>query len=235
MRDISLDQPIAHGRICDVYDWDDDHVLKLFHNWFQREDIEHELKISRAVYSSGVKTPAVGEMILGQGRVGLLYQRVDGKSMFEILLSKPWRIFAYARLFAKLHFQMHATIFQSNDIPSQKGKLERRIKYIDSLPSQLKTSLLGTLTSLPEGNRGCHGDFHPGNVLVTDKGGLVIDWIDAARGNPLADVARTSILLQGMAENQVPSLLLKNFIWIFHTPYLRNYIRLHPFDTKEYR
>ena len=45
MKEISLDKPIAHGRTADVYDWDDGHILKLFHNWFELENIEYELKI----------------------------------------------------------------------------------------------------------------------------------------------------------------------------------------------
>lgn len=39
-------------------------------------------------------------------------------------------------------------------------------------------------------------DFHPDNVLLAARGPVIIDWPDATRGQPLADVARTSLLLR---------------------------------------
>ena len=52
---------------------------------------------------------------------------------------------------------------------------------------------------LPPGDRLCHGDYHPQNVLGTLKAPVIIDWGDASRGAPSADVARTLLLLR-MAE-----------------------------------
>jgi aminoglycoside/choline kinase family phosphotransferase len=34
-----------------------------------------------------------------------------------------------------------------------------------------------------------HGDFHPGNAMLTDGRVVIIDWSDAAVGNPLVDLA----------------------------------------------
>ncbi len=41
----------------------------------------------------------------------------------------------------------------------------------------------------------CHGDLHPSNVILTDDGPMIVDWFDACRGEPVAEVARTSLLL----------------------------------------
>jgi aminoglycoside phosphotransferase (APT) family kinase protein len=38
--------------------------------------------------------------------------------------------------------------------------------------------------------------MHPGNVLMTDHGPVVIDWITAGAGPPSADVARSILLLR---------------------------------------
>jgi aminoglycoside phosphotransferase (APT) family kinase protein len=40
-----------------------------------------------------------------------------------------------------------------------------------------------------------HLDLHPGNVILTASGPMVIDWPNAARGDPLADVAYTWVIL----------------------------------------
>ena len=235
MKNISLDTPIARGRTADVYDWDDGHILKLFHNWFPLEDIRYELKIARAVHASGVKSPAVGEMIQVEGRNGLIYQRVAGEPMLGMFRRRLWMVFAYARIFARLHAQMHESVFDA-DVPTLHGKLQYRIERLDGLPGSLKSALLNVLRSQPEADRVCHGDFHPANLLIAGDDANVIDWIDASRGNPLADVARTSIILTGAVESaQISRRLFKMFVKLFHSIYLREYFRLRPGGHAEYR
>jgi len=63
------------------------------------------------------------------------------------------------------------------------------------LPLELRVALLNHLEQLPDGTALCHGDFHPENVLVAQDGVYVIDWPNATRGNPVADIARTTLLV----------------------------------------
>jgi aminoglycoside phosphotransferase (APT) family kinase protein len=96
--------------------------------------------------------------------------------------------------------------------------------------------LLDALHSQPEADRVCHGDFHPANLLISGNEANIIDWIDASRGNPLADVARTSIILRGAVENaQVSNPLLKMLVKLFHSIYLSQYFRLRQGGREEYR
>ena len=235
MKAIPLDKPLARGRTAAVYDWDEGHVLKLFHNWFEFQNIEYEFKVAQAVYDSGVKAPAVRELIQVQGRNGLIYERVTGESMLDLFQRKPWKMFTYARLLAKLHAQMHESVFNGEGIPLQRKRLQNKISHADALSALLKTSLLNALASLPDGNRVCHGDFHPANVLLSGNDARVIDWMDAARGNPLADVARTSIIFLGAAETEeLPNPFVKALVKIFHSIYLSHYFRLRPGGTDEY-
>jgi Ser/Thr protein kinase RdoA (MazF antagonist) len=234
MTNLPLSQPFARGRTADVYAWDEDTVLKLFHNWFSLEDIEYELKIARAVHTSGVKSPVVRELIQVDGRNGLVYERVSGEPMLTMFQRKPWMVFSHAHTLAKLHAQMHECSFKA-DMPKQHRKLQRKIQDVSVLPVLVKASLLRALEELPDDNKVCHGDFHPANVLLTDTDSTIIDWIDATSGNPLADVARTSIILLGAAaSSQVPNLMLKLFVRVFHAAYLREYFRLRPHKHDEY-
>jgi Ser/Thr protein kinase RdoA (MazF antagonist) len=217
-----------------VYDWDEGHILKLFHTWFPREDIEYEFKIARAVHASGVTSPAVRELIQVEGRDGLIYERVAGESMLAMFRHRLWMVFRYARIFATLHAQMHKSIFEA-DVPTLHGRLYDRIQRLDVLPTSLKNSLLDALRSQPEADRVCHGDFHPANLLIDGNNARVIDWIDASRGNPLADVARTSIILRGAIEGkQISNAFLKWFVKSFHSIYLDHYFRLRPGGEEEY-
>lgn len=235
MKEITLNRPFARGRTADIHAWEDGCVLKLFHNWFSREDIEYEQRIARAVHASGVKTPAVGDLVQVEGRNGLVYEHVKGVSMLEMFQQKPWRVIQLGRTLAQLHAQMHECVFDA-DVPLQRKKLQHKIKSANALPVYLKPKLLDLLESLPDGDRVCHGDFHPANVLINSGSATVIDWIDASRGNPLADVARTSIITLGaVASSQIPQPVLKVFVRVFHAAYLKHYFRLRPGGEDEYR
>ena len=52
-----------------------------------------------------------------------------------------------------------------------------------------------------------HGDLHPGNILLTASGPVVIDWEGASVGARDADVATTWLLLETADADDVPRLL----------------------------
>jgi hypothetical protein len=58
---LSLSQPIATGCTSDIHSWQEGQLLKLFHNWFELENIEYEARIVWVVHTSRVSIPAVGE------------------------------------------------------------------------------------------------------------------------------------------------------------------------------
>jgi uncharacterized protein (TIGR02172 family) len=233
MTQIRLDKPLARGRTADVYEWDDETVLKLFHDWFDLENVEYEFELARAVNASGVKSPLAKEIVNMEGRNGLFYERVHGESMLATLMRKPWKVMDYARILARLHAQMHECVFDAT-IPAQRKRLENKINHTDALSTALKEALLKDLRSLPDGDRVCHGDFHPANVLISREGATVIDWIDSSRGNPLADVARTTIILRGAAVTSA-NRFLRFLIKTAHAMYLQEYFRLRPNGEDEYR
>jgi Ser/Thr protein kinase RdoA (MazF antagonist) len=229
-----LGRPIAYGRTAEIYPWQEGEVLKLFYDWFELGDIEYEARIARAIHAGGLPIPAVGEIVRVNDRHGLVYQRVDGDPMWMNLFLKPWRVFQYARRTADLHAEMHASAIQA-DIPSQRQKLVSKIRHSETLPAQLRSKALAVLETMPGGDRLCHGDFHPGNILMTAQGEIIIDWIDASRGNPLADLARTSILALGAVNCQIQNSVQKVFMRIFHAAYIRDYFKRCPGGEDEYK
>jgi len=230
----NIGKPIARGRTAEIYAWGDGQVLKLFYEWFGMENIQYELKIARAVESSGLPVPPVGEIIHINNRCGLTYYRVDGISMLEMISLKPWYIIRYARRMAELHAEMHASTIQA-DIPALHKRLMYKINENEVLSPDQKSKVLTALEAMPGGNRLCHGDFHPDNIMVTGEDDVIIDWIDASSGNPLADVARTTIISIGALEsNQIRNPLMKVAARSFHAIYLRRYFSLRSGGEGEY-
>jgi uncharacterized protein (TIGR02172 family) len=218
-----------------VYAWGTNQVLKLYHDWFGLEDIRYEQRMAQAVQASGLSVPAVGEIVQVNGRNGLIYQRVEGSLMWDALARKPWRMFHFARRTAELHVDLHGVVAPTS-LPDQKRRLQRKIELARALPEGLRQRALDVLDELPLGDRICHGDFHPGNILLTGRGEVVIDWIDVTRGNPLADLARSSILALGAASTaQVPQAALRANLRLFHTLYLWHYFHLHAGGYAEYQ
>ncbi|MHC5034553.1 MAG: phosphotransferase family protein [Planctomycetota bacterium] len=223
---------IAEGRTAEIYAWGEGRVLKLFRDWFPPDAVEHEARVARAVHAGGMAVPAAGDVVEMGGRRGLVYERVEGPSMWEWLRSQPWRILRCARLLAQLHAGMHATVVPG--LPSQRLRLTEKIEAAAALPSELRDAALDSLSGMPEGDRLCHGDFHPGNILMAARGPVIIDWIDATSGNPLADVARTWVI---MSETTAPGSPLSwwrrlTIRWLCGA-YRRRYLQLCARDREE--
>ncbi len=230
-----LGKPLAIGRTAEIYTWGDGQVLKLFFDWFDLENIQFEQSMAQAVHAAGLPVPEAGEVLQINGHNGLIYERVVGENIWEVLIKRPWRLFALAHQTAQLHADMHANTLHL-DLPPQRRRLERKFDATDLLLSPLKQACLDALSTLPDGDSICHGDFHPGNILFSSGHAVIIDWIDASRGNPLADVARTSILNLGAAtSSQVPITTLKVLVRLFHSVYLSRYFQLRPGGKAEYR
>lgn len=246
---LDLGQPIGYGRTAEIYAWHETQILKLFYDWFELENIEHEAWISRTIHASGLPTPAVGEIIRIRDRYGLIYERIYGESMWKMVQHKPWNALRYARRCAEFQAAIHSITIPM-DLPSQRRILEHNIQRADTLSAHLQSKALTILEAMPDGDRLCHGDFWPGNILVSAQGERIIDWIHASYGNPLADLAWTTNLTLGFTKTSqakrpflsyspskfraIKNSLLQFFCRVCFPAYLNYYFKLCPGDREEY-
>jgi uncharacterized protein (TIGR02172 family) len=227
-------KPLARGRTAEIFAWREGWVVKLFYPWVDAETIDYEAHMAALVQSSGLPVPAAGEIVRVNGRIGLLYERIEGLPMWpDGLAAAPWRIFRYARCTAELHAQVHDRSIASS-FPIQRQRLMDKLHQAKALPNSLRAGVLAALQYLPDGDRLCHGDFHPANILLSGRGKIIIDWVDATLGNPLADVARTSVLVLGAAACQIQGTIQKTLVRMFHSAYLHHYFSLKPGGEEEY-
>lgn len=128
----------------------------------------------------------------GQGY--LVMDRLAGPTMLKSALTHPQRIGSYGHLLAQLHIQLH------------------RIEA----PAWLTTE------AAVRGDCLLHRDLHPLNVLMTKKGPVVIDWANAARGDPAYDVADAWVLF---ATAEVPGNSLARWLaTMARRIFLRNFL-----------
>ncbi|MBN1287750.1 MAG: phosphotransferase [Anaerolineae bacterium] len=225
---------IGRGRTADVFAWDDGRALKLFADWMPAGAVQREADLGRKVHETGLPVPAVYGVVEVDGRRGIVYERVEGPTMIGMFGKRPWLGGKLARTLAELQAATHAQ--KVSGFPSRREYFARRTRATDALSADQKEHILQALHALPDDNALCHGDLHPENVLMTARGPVIIDWIDATQGHPLADVARTWMMLtmsQGTEETPALVLLLiKLFRSLFCRAYMQRYLTLRPEATR---
>jgi aminoglycoside phosphotransferase (APT) family kinase protein len=64
---------------------------------------------------------------------------------------------------------------------------------------QTRLHALPPRTSTNTRSRTLHGDLHPGNVMLTSRGPVVIDWRNTTEGPPELDVALSAVIMAQVA------------------------------------
>jgi aminoglycoside phosphotransferase (APT) family kinase protein len=149
--------------------------------------------------------------------------------MLNAILEKPYRFPHFSRQMADLHLQMH--VRDARNLEPVTERLAGKIRAVQAFDGETKNTLLKHLFSLPQDTKLLHGDFHPDNIMLTANGPVIIDWIDATLGHPLADVARTFVIGNfGIPpEEKFGRLVFKSMVRI----YLKQYFRQSPFSRAE--
>jgi aminoglycoside phosphotransferase (APT) family kinase protein len=185
---------LGAGMRAEVFAWEPGIALKLDRHPGDASLIELERAALAAANAAGIPAPRLHGRVEVDGRPGLLLERLEGEDLLATLSRRPWRAVHVARAMGEVHAALHRTAAPPS-LPSLREVLEWRIGS-DLVPPDIRDRALRRLESLPDGDRLLHGDFHPANLLPGREGPVAIDWTNAARGDPAADVARTRIIIQ---------------------------------------
>jgi Ser/Thr protein kinase RdoA (MazF antagonist) len=123
----------------------------------------------------------------------LVLERLGGRDMLADLSARPWLARRHARTLAGLHDRLHAI----------------------TAPPSLRAPF-------GPGGRVLHLDLHPGNVMLTPAGPVVIDWSNVAAGPAAADVAMAWLII-ATSEVDAPPLLLRPAISSVRAVLLRRF------------
>jgi aminoglycoside phosphotransferase (APT) family kinase protein len=94
-------------------------------------------------------------------------ERIEGPTMLEAFGARPWKIRGWARMLADLHLRLEAIPTTDLELPQRDGIAETIV----------------------------HGDLHPDNVMLGERGPVVIDWPNALLGPAGVDAANTWLLV----------------------------------------
>lgn len=188
-------QLVAVGRTSDVYAFGPGAVVKVPRPSVPAHWAADEAEFTAAVRDLGAPAPTVLDVVEVQGRDAIVFERVWGPSMWELIVDGPQNAAAFGRQLADIHRQILRAGLPVA-VSGLVGRMQRKIIEIKQFSEAERDRALHILESLPCGAALLHGDLHPGNVLMSPAGPVAIDWFDAAIGHPVADVVRSSLLIR---------------------------------------
>lgn len=173
---------IAIGNTAEVFEYEEDKVLKLFKAGYPLEQIQREFNNTVIMNRTCVHTPKTFEIVEHEGRHGIVSQKIIGVDLLSEYLKNPSDEKVAAEILVDLtDIQKKVLSEETTEGISYKNFLDW-FGYDGS--------------NLPDGNFICHGDLHPGNIIRTKDGELcLIDFMNVCRGPKEYDVARTYVLL----------------------------------------
>lgn len=179
---------IRRGNTAEVFDYDIKKVCKLFYQKTPYEYVQQEYENAQKLMGLGIRVPEPFEIVNQKGRYGIIYEKIHGepiqgcmnqRHIFEIFIMEHKRLLDIS----------------SDVLMTYKDFLHAMIRGGSN--GEISEDIVKKIQSLPDGNSVLHGDYHPGNVMITTEGEFVIiDLLNVCCGPREYDVARTFFLLE---------------------------------------
>jgi aminoglycoside phosphotransferase (APT) family kinase protein len=219
----TLGSKIAEGGCSEVYEWENgEKVVKLAKANTDIHAIRREFNSNRVAWDLGLPVAQPYELIDIEGRAGIVFERIEGEPLLVRLMKQIFQNThvsgilesdenqADLRITAQILSRIHG--HSDTTMPSQRDFMKYSINNAKHLTDDEKSAIIHRLEQLPLKQQLCHGDPNPGNILIRDGKPIVIDWMDAATGNPEADLAEYIVMIRfGVLPPEIPSIALEFF------------------------
>ncbi|MFN8052702.1 MAG: aminoglycoside phosphotransferase family protein [Acidimicrobiales bacterium] len=151
---------VGRGRSADVYDAGHGRVLRRYRD--PSASAEREAAVMTELAAVGFPVPEVFDA----SGPDLVMERLDGRTLLDDVGARPHTLWSAGALLADLHERLHA---------------------VRPTPALVAATAGRRVGDRPAGV--LHLDLHPDNVVLTERGPVVIDWANVALGAGAYDVA----------------------------------------------
>lgn len=186
---------IAAGRTSDVFAFGRTEVVKVPRPGVPEHWAEIEAELTSIIHGHGLPAPAVVNVVTIDGRRCVVSERVGGPTMWQLIVEDPLRSTALVDELVIVQKGIHSAGIPEG-LPDHTTRAAAKAGACRMITADERDEATDIVASLPSGAAVLHGDLHPGNVIMADRGPTVVDWFDVAIGHPIADVARSSLLMQ---------------------------------------
>jgi aminoglycoside phosphotransferase (APT) family kinase protein len=171
---------------------EDGKVYKVMGPEYPASDVFNEALNLAAAGETGLRTPKILEVTRVEGKWAIVWEYVEGATLLELMKKEPGRFGEYLDRFVDIQLEMHR--HSATRLPVLTEKMHRKIRS-SGLGAEIRYELHTRLDSMPRHAKLCHGDFNPGNIVITGDGqACIIDWSHASQGNASADAAQTWLI-----------------------------------------
>jgi Ser/Thr protein kinase RdoA (MazF antagonist) len=184
---------LGSGKEAEVYE-NGEQVLKLYRATASKSAAFREAATLAIIEPFALPAPNVHEVGQYNGRWGLIMSRAAGSSFADMMTLEPAQDLQFLEEMVRLHRLIHDQ--PGAGLPGLKARLASNIRRATRLDTACQGRLLAKLETMPDGDRLCHGDFHPWNIIGSPGQAVVVDWLDACQGIPAADVCRSYVLIR---------------------------------------
>jgi aminoglycoside phosphotransferase (APT) family kinase protein len=183
---------LGSGKVAEVFAYGD-LAAKLYRSRDAKESAFREAAALAHAEARGLPVPPVHAVREIAGRWGVVMGRVEGPSLAEAVRGGPDETAAALDTMVRLQLRVHEQ--PGGRLGNLKARLRANIDAAARLGDARRRRLLDRLAALPYGDRLCHGDFHPWNIMGPPGRERIVDWLDASAGEPAADVCRSYVLI----------------------------------------
>ncbi len=184
---------IGTGNTSTVYEWKEDQVIKLFNKDYSKKAVEYEFHNAKIIENMNFAKAKAHGISFHEGQYGIIYDKVYGESLLD-WVTKTFELQKCAVYMANLHKKIISN--KVSNVSNYKNILRFDILKAKTVDLTKQKKALQKLDKLEDGNTLCHGDFHPGNIFISNGKTVVIDFMNICQGVFLYDIARTVFLVE---------------------------------------
>ena len=193
---------ISQGASGSVYRLDTDTIIKVFMPGEKLSVVQQERNTAQKAFLKGIPTAISYDVVKVGDSYGILYEMLKAQSLANILTEHPDRIEEYVNDYVDLLRLLHSTPGGAGSFTSMKDIYHEAIdysaKYLDDKDVRKCKALID---SIPDRDTLVHGDLHPGNIMVTDAGMMLIDLSRMGMGHPVFDLLEMAASHKNLAES----------------------------------
>lgn len=185
---------IGKGRVAQIVT-DEVWAYKLYPSWYSKEGIIKEAHILSQIHSKTQLKSVTCEVLKDEH--ALKMSLVHGKTIADMMRKEKFKEGIQCLI------QAQVEVFQYHDLDCEDAftAFESTLKH-SSLQQEVKDKALQSLSMIERKYHLCHFDMHLENIMMTDEGLVILDWMNAKLGNPVMDIARSYIILYQYVKRQ---------------------------------
>ena len=155
------------------------------------QKVEQEFYAAKTAFDMGLPTPKMYDIVRNGKDHGYLCQKIEGKKSFaRMCADNPDRIPEYAAIMAEYGKVLHNTPIVPNDyVVPMKTLLRDALKTSAIITDEQRERLSALVDAMQDTDKCLHGDFQPGNIILSGGQHYWIDLGWLSQGDCIMDLA----------------------------------------------